>query len=181
MSDSRRIEPTPIRATLLVHQEGALALAALVGLSFTERGVFGGLAPAGGLGLSVTAGIAAGVVIFAVLWVFREVPPLRRLEEWQQKVVGEWSVTDAVVVALISGFAEEALLRALLQPIIGLIPAAALFAVLHIVPDRRLWFWPVFALLCGLAMGLLFEGFGFPAAAAAHLTINLIALLRLRR
>ncbi len=163
-----------------MHQEGALALVALVGLSFTERGVLGGLAPAGGLGLSLAAGIAAGVVIFGVLWVIREVPPLRRLEEWQQKVVGEWSVIDAAVVALVSGFAEEALLRALLQPIIGLVPAAGLFAVLHIVPDRRLWFWPVFALLCGLTLGLLYEGFGFPAAAAAHLTINLIALLRLR-
>ena len=181
VSDGRRIEPTPVRATLLVHQEGALALLALVGLSFTERGVVGGLAPASELPLSVVAGIGAGLVVFGVLWIFREVPPLRRLEEWQQKIVGEWSVTDAVVVALVSGLAEEALLRALLQPIIGLFPAAALFAVLHLVPDRRLWFWPVFALLCGLVLGLLFEKFGFPAAAAAHLVINLIALLRLRR
>lgn len=181
MSDNRRIEPTSVRATLLVHQEGALALVALVGLSFTERGVLSGLAPVGEPSISVAAGVGAGVFIFSILWFFREVPPLRRLEDWQRKVVGEWSVTDAVAVALVSGIAEEALLRALLQPLIGLFPAAALFAVLHLVPDRRLWFWPVFALLCGLALGLLFEKFGFPAAAAAHLVINLIALLRLRR
>lgn len=181
MSDHRQIEPTSVRATLLVHQEGALALVALVGLSFTEPGVIGGLAPVGKPLFSVVAGVGAGVLIFSILWLIRDVPPLRRLEDWQRKVVGEWSVTDAVAVALVSGFAEEALLRALLQPMIGLIPAAAIFAVLHIVPDRRLWFWPVFALLCGLALGALFEAFGFPAAAAAHLVINLIALLRLRR
>jgi membrane protease YdiL (CAAX protease family) len=164
-----------------VHQEGALALVALVGLSFTERGVLGGLAPVGELPRSVAAGIAAGIVVFAILWWLREAPPLRRLEDWQRRVVGDWSVTDAVAVALVSGLGEEALLRALLQPTIGLFPAAALFAVLHIVPDRRLWLWPVFALFCGVALGLLFERFGFPAAAAAHMVINLIALLRLRR
>jgi len=29
-----RIEPTPVRAVLLIHQEGVLAIVALVGLSF---------------------------------------------------------------------------------------------------------------------------------------------------
>ena len=59
--------------------------------------------------------------------------------------------------------------------------AAALFAVLHLVPDRRLWFWPVFALACGVALGVVYARFGYPAAAAAHVVINLVALLRLRR
>jgi len=54
--------------------------------------------------------------------------------------------------ALLSGLAEEALLRALLQPVIGLVPAALLFAVLHLVPDRRLWMWPVIALGLGLVL-----------------------------
>jgi len=181
VGENRRFEPTSVRATLLVHQEGALSLIAMIGLSFTESGVLAGLAPVGELPLSLAAGIGAGVVLFSVAWFFRELPPLRRLEDWQREVVGEWSVTDAIVVALVSGFAEEALLRALLQPIIGLFPAAAIFAVLHLVPDRRLWFWPVFALLSGLALGLLFDGFGFPAAATAHMVINALALMRLRR
>ncbi|MGD8441468.1 MAG: CPBP family glutamic-type intramembrane protease, partial [Holophagae bacterium] len=74
---------------------------------------------------------------------------------------------------------EEALIRALLQPILGLVPAAAVFAVLHVVPDRRLWFWPLFALAAGILLGVLFDAFGYPAAATAHVVINLTALLRL--
>jgi len=165
----------------LVHQEGVLALIALIGLSFGERGFFEALGPTGSLAASLGVGIAAGAACVTVLWLLRAVPPLKRLERWQSEVVAEWTDTDAVSVALVSGIAEEALLRAFLQPVIGLLPAAVLFAVLHMVPDRRLWFWPVFALACGVLLGLLFEFQGYPAAAAAHTVINLVALLRLRR
>jgi membrane protease YdiL (CAAX protease family) len=95
-------------------------------------------------------------------------------------MVSGWSATDAIAVAVFSGLAEEALIRALLQPIIGLVPAALLFAVLHLVPDRRLWLWPVLALLLGLVLGLAFRIGGYPAAAAAHLLINALAFMRLR-
>jgi hypothetical protein len=40
--------------------------------------------------------------------------------------------------------------------------------------------WPAIALALGLVLGLLFEHFGYPAAAAAHILINALALLRLR-
>lgn len=181
MSEPRRLEPAPVRPTLLIHQEGVLALVALVGLSFTERGLRAGLAPAGSLSVSLAAGLGVATVVVALAWLARALPPLRRLERWQRAVVGNWTITDAVAVALLSGLAEEALLRALLQPIIGLYPAAAVFAVLHLVPDRRLWAWPVFALACGVALGGAFARFGYPAAAGAHIVINLVALLRLRR
>lgn len=174
-------EPPAIRAVALVHQEGVLALIAVVGLSFSEPGLLRSIGPVNALWLSVAQGLAAGGVWVGLLWFLRSVPPLRRLERWQRGVVSRWTTTDAVSVALISGFAEEALLRAWLQPLIGLFPAAILFAVLHIVPDRALWFWPVFALASGLVLGLLFDYAGFPAAAAAHILINLVALVRLRR
>jgi membrane protease YdiL (CAAX protease family) len=83
-------------------------------------------------------------------------------------------------VSVLSGLAEEALMRAVLQPVIGLIAAAALFAALHVVPDRGLWLWPALALVLGVGFGLLFERYGYPAAAAAHVTLNLIALQQLR-
>jgi membrane protease YdiL (CAAX protease family) len=175
------VPPPKIRATALIHQEGALCLIALAGLVFTEHGVLVGLSPVGPMAFSLAAGLGVGAVCVAVLWLLRGLAPLRRLEDWQREVVSEWTVTDAVAVSLVSGLAEEALLRALLQPVIGLVPAAVLFAVLHLVPDRSLWVWPVFALASGLALGVLFDVFGYPAAAAAHIVINLIALLRLRR
>ncbi|MCU0303197.1 MAG: CPBP family intramembrane metalloprotease [Thermoanaerobaculales bacterium] len=181
MSAARRFEPTPVRAVSLVHQEGVLALVGLVGLSFGDRGIGEALAPVGTLTGALAAGTAAGAAIVALLWALRRLAPLRRLERWQRVVVEGWTATDAVSVAVISGLAEEVLLRALLQPILGLAPVAILFAALHLVPDRELWFWPVFALATGVALGLLYDGLGFPAPAAAHVLINLVALLRLRR
>ena len=83
-------------------------------------------------------------------------------------------------MAFLSGLAEEALLRAVLQPVVGLWIAAGVFALLHVVPDRRLWFWPVMALAMGLVFGVLFERYGFPACAASHVAVNLVGLLRLR-
>ena len=181
MTEPRRIEPSPVRAVSLIHQEGAIALLAAVGLSFTKAGLPSTLAAAGPPAIAIAAGVAFGALWSGVGWLLRRLRPLASLERWQQTLVAGWSRTDAVSVALVSGIAEEALLRAWLQPIVGLVPAAALFAVLHLVPDRRLWFWPVFAFVTGVLLGALFALFGYPAAAAAHTTINLVALLRLRR
>jgi hypothetical protein len=181
VSEPRRFEPTPVRAVVLIHQEGTLALIAAVGLSFTADGLLPALAASGPGTTAVAAGIGAGAAWSGLLWLVRGLPPLARLERWQRVLVSGWTTTDAAAVALLSGLAEEALLRAWLQPVIGLVPAAALFALLHIVPDRRLWFWPVFAFITGLGLGGLYEAFGYPAAALAHVTVNLVALLRLRR
>lgn len=175
------IDPPRIRAVALIHQEGVLALIALIGLSFGEPGIFASLAPKTTILGSLFAGATAGAACVVLLWLLRRVPPLERLESWQREVVSQWTVTDAAAVAVVSGLSEEALLRAFLQPIIGLLPAAVLFAVLHLVPERELWFWPLFALLSGLLLGGLFEIWGYPAAAAAHIVINAVALLRLRR
>ncbi|MEE4270979.1 MAG: CPBP family glutamic-type intramembrane protease [Thermoanaerobaculales bacterium] len=180
MTRAGGLDPGPIRAALLIHQEGVLAVIALIGLHFTSGGIAGGLMARGPWAWSIAVGAASGATCVVLLWSLREIPPLRRLEAWQRRIVGGWTATDAFCVALVSGLAEEALLRALLQPLIGLLPAAALFAALHVVPDRRLWLWPVFALGCGLGLGVLFDEFGFPAAAAAHVLINGVALLRLR-
>lgn len=165
----------------LVHQEGVLALIAIIGLSFTEAGALQALAARGPFLGSVATGLLAGLACVGALWAIRRAPPLERLERWQRGVVAAWSTTDAVAVAVISGLAEEALLRAFLQPLIGLLPAAVLFAVLHVVPDRTLWFWPLFALGSGILLGGLFEGWGYPSAATAHIVINMVALVRLRR
>ena len=173
-------EIRPVSPTAVVHQEGVIALLALGGLALTEAGPVGGLAPVGRPALGLALGAGLGLLLAAVMWWLRAVPALRELEAWQRRLVGAWSTGDAVLIALVSGVAEEALMRALLQPIVGLVAAAALFAVLHVVPDRRLWPWPVMAFGMGLAFGALYRVGGFPAAATAHATVNLVGLLRLR-
>ena len=172
--------PPAIPAAVIIHQEGAIALMALIGLSLRGDGVLAGLAPSTSLLTAVFGGIAIGVASFVVLWVLRGLRPAADLESWQRRMVRGWSITDAMAVALFSGLAEEALIRALLQPLLGLWPAALLFAALHFIPDRRLWLWPILALILGLVLGWTFALWGYPAAAAAHITINILSLLRLR-
>ena len=172
--------PRSIPAVVIIHQEGVIGLIALIGLSFRSDGVLAGLAPPASLVNAVAGGIAVGVGSFAGLWFLRGLRAAADLESWQRHMVQGWSTTDAVAVALFSGLAEEALIRALLQPILGLWPAALLFAALHFIPDRRLWFWPILALALGLVIGWVFELGGYPAAAAAHITVNVLSLLHLR-
>jgi len=179
MSTPEDTEPRTVPPTVLVHQEGVIAVIGLVGLAYRGE-IVTGLAPHGAPLTAVFLGIAAGVAGFSVMWVLRGFRPMRELERWQRRMVKGWSATDAVVIALFSGLAEEAMIRALLQPIIGLVPAALVFAALHVVPDRRVWLWPVLALVLGLGLGWIFERGGYPAAATAHVAINLLSLLRLR-
>jgi len=170
-----------IPAVAIIHQEGVIGVIALVGLSLRAEGVLGGLSPRGSLATGVFAGVVAGTLCAAALWAVRRLPALADLEAWQHRMVRNWSVTDAAAVAVFSGLAEEALIRAFLQPVIGLLPAALIFAALHIVPDRRLWLWPVLACALGVGLGMIYELGGYPAAAAAHIAINAFALLRLQR
>lgn len=180
MTERTDTEPPPVRPVLLIHQEGVIALVALIGLAIRDGSPLSGLAPRGSWVWSIGLGVVAGVAGSGALWLLRRLPPLAELQRFQSRLVRGWTAADAASVAVISGLAEEALLRALLQPLIGLIPAALLFAVLHLVPDRRLWMWPAIALALGVMIGVLFDRAGYPAAAAAHIAINLLALMRLR-
>ncbi len=173
--------PRIIPAVALIHQEGVVAVVALVGLSLSADGISGGLAVRGPLPTALLTGTLAGIGSFLIVWLIRGLRPLRELEKWQRDMVRGWTVSDAAAVAVFSGLAEEALVRGLLQPLIGLLPAAAVFAILHLVPDRRLWVWPILALVLGLALGGVYELGGYPAAAVAHVVINALSLIRLRR
>jgi hypothetical protein len=179
--DDRPHDLPAIRAVAIIHQEGVIAVVAVLGLWLRDQSFLEALGPRQGLWLWSVAAPAVAGSAFLVMLALRVIPAIRRLEAWQRDMVGDWSIADIVAVAFMSGLAEEALVRALLQPWIGLWPATVAFALLHVVPDRRLWIWPVVALLMGLAFGLLFEAFGYPAAALAHMLLNLVSLLRLRR
>jgi membrane protease YdiL (CAAX protease family) len=170
-----------LAATAVVHQEGVIAMIALVGLGVRDGSPLTGLLPRSGWSEALAVGAVVGLVLVAAQLALRWLEPFQQLERIQGQLVGHWSVADSVAVAAVSGLAEEALARALLQPLIGLLGASAVFALLHVVPDRRAWLWPLLALAAGVALGLVFERWGFPAAAAAHITLNAVGLLHLRR
>ncbi len=172
--------PVRIDPRAVVHQEGIIGLIAIVGLGLRDGSPIAGLGPRGGWVLALAIGLVAGLVIFLAVWALSWIRSVHRLEAWQREMVGNWSAADAAGVALISGLMEEALVRALFQPVVGLVPAALIFGVLHFVPDRKAWVWPLLATMLGLGLGVLFEYWGYPAAAVAHVTINLGGFWRLR-
>lgn len=174
------LTPRTIPAAIVIHQEGVIALIAMIGIWLRDGGFATALTAPGAVAVAVLIGASVGLACFCLLWVVRSAGPLRDLESWQRRMVEDWSAGDAVAVALFSGLAEEALIRALLQPLIGLVAAAAVFAVLHFVPDRRLWMWPLMALLLGLVLGWVFAHWGYPGAATAHVVINGLSLGRYR-
>jgi len=153
----------------------------VVGLGLRSRDALASLGPRGNPFVALAAGAAAALVLSVALWLLERLdfPGMARLVVWQRRLVRDWSVTDAVAIALFSALAEEAFVRAMLQPWIGLVPAAMVFGLLHLPPSREAWFWPVMAFGLGLALGLLFARWGYPAAVSAHAGINLAGFARL--
>ena len=91
--------------------------------------------------------------------------------------LGRLSLAECVLLAAVSGVAEEAFFRGALQPRIGLVAAALVFGIAHFVPRRELAPWAVFALAAGLLLGILFESTGnLVAPAVAHALINAVNL-----
>jgi membrane protease YdiL (CAAX protease family) len=87
-----------------------------------------------------------------------------------------------LAVAVVGSAAEEILFRGALQPVIGLLPASAVFGFMHFLMQRRLVAYGVAALVMGVVLGLVYtwtESLG--AAMAAHIMHNLGLWVWVRR
>jgi len=102
---------------------------------------------------------------------------MRQATALMAQMLGPLSVAQAVWLAVLSGFGEELLFRGALWPHLGLVGGAVLFGVIHTVPVRTLAFYPVFAFLAGLVLGLLRENSGslWPPV-LCHFTVNALNL-----
>jgi membrane protease YdiL (CAAX protease family) len=99
--------------------------------------------------------------------------PMARLTDRLADLLGPIDVRTAILLALLSGTAEELLFRGALWPHLQLIGTTLLFALVHVLPSRRLWLYPVFALLAGLLLGLVREGTeSLWPPIVAHITVN---------
>jgi membrane protease YdiL (CAAX protease family) len=86
----------------------------------------------------------------------------------------------ALLLAAVSGLAEEALFRGALQPALGWLAASALFGLAHFLPRPGLRSWSLAAALAGLGLGKLFAWSGdLVAPVLAHALLNAVNLLRL--
>jgi hypothetical protein len=126
-------------------------------------------------------GLAAGALLLALWWGAERVFPLaRELGEKLSAVLGPISTTDAIALALLSGFAEELFFRGAVQPAWGWAAATVLFAVLHSGPGPAFRFWTLFALVAGALLGGLMAWRGnLLGPIAGHVLVNAVNLRRL--
>jgi len=127
---------------------------------------------------SLFNGLVLGLLIVGVSHLaFAMFSGARRATTMMARMLGPITVGQAIWLAVLSGFAEELLFRGALWPHLGLVGGAVLFGIVHTVPVRALAFYPVFAFLAGLVLGLLRENSGslWPPV-LCHFIINALNL-----
>ncbi|MDA8015806.1 MAG: CPBP family intramembrane metalloprotease, partial [Thermoanaerobaculia bacterium] len=135
------------------------------------------------LGEDVVWGLGAGAALLAIWWLASKmVPGLRRLEDEFSTMLAGLDPSEALALALISGFAEELFFRGAMQQSWGFWPTVILFGLLHTGPSRIFLWWTVFATGAGAFFGwiVLERGTLLPAV-IAHVLVNGVNLWRLAR
>lgn len=105
---------------------------------------------------------------------------MRQVEMEIKRLVGPLETSEALALALISGFAEELFFRGAMQASWGWGWALAVFTVLHTGPGRAFRYWTVFALVAGGVFAwLTLERGNLLPAMVAHVLVNGVNLVRL--
>ena len=152
-----------LRLALLFY---SLLLAAAVAWALLAgRPLFFASAEAARRGVDPPRDLAAGLLVAALVIVLSR--EFTRRSRWGETlaralaaILGRLSLAQCLLLAVLSGVAEEAFFRGALQPHVGLIAASLLFGLAHFVPRRELLPWTLFSLVAGLLLGALFEATG---------------------
>ena len=136
------------------------------------------------LGLSLPSfggalsGIGVGLVIVGVVHVgLRVLPPVEDAARLFARMLGPLRWKHAFLLAGCSAVAEELLFRGALWPHLGWIGTSFLFGLVHILPRKQLWGYPLFALLAGILFAILRQATGSVLPPIlAHFTVNALNL-----
>lgn len=134
---------------------------------------------------TLLADLGLGVALAALLlglWALARVrlEGLRALETKIAGLLGGMSRSEALALALISGFTEELFFRGAVQGSFGWLWASLIFAVMHAGSDRGFGWWTFFALVAGLSFGWVTETRGhLLPAMVGHIVVNAVQLVRL--
>jgi hypothetical protein len=159
-----------------------LALGGLVGLAAQGRRIdLELLVVPASWWLDVGLGVGAGVALLALWLVVRRASAAaRKLEEILARLLGPVGREEVLALAVISAVAEEVAFRGALQGAVGWVPAAVVFALLHLGPGAPFRLWSGYALAGGLAFGWLADHRqALAAPILGHLLVNLVQLRRL--
>lgn len=156
--------PPPPRAPSLLRRVlpfyGVVILFALgYSLFSDEIGVLFGDKPLQLKSLAAALGIALGLVAVARVG-SRAWAPLERAADAARVLLGRIPAVEIAGLALLSGVAEELLFRGALWKPLGPWGTTLLFGLVHFVPRRSLWIYPLYAAAAGLFLGMLREGTG---------------------
>lgn len=102
----------------------------------------------GVIGASIVIALSAGLTsLFS--WA-------ARLERQFAKHLTPLNVSEILIIALISGFAEEVFFRGTMQPAWGLTATTLLFSLAHFIPSRNWIAWFFLTIPIGFFLGILF-------------------------
>jgi membrane protease YdiL (CAAX protease family) len=123
---------------------------------------------------ALLAGLGVALVVVALTRVGRRAwSAVDRAARELASLLGPIGWKEAWLIALASGVGEELLFRGALWPYLGLLGTTLLFGLVHVVPRRALWGYPLFAALVGLLIGLLREASGSVLPCViAHVVVN---------
>jgi membrane protease YdiL (CAAX protease family) len=131
--------------------------------------------------LDLGLGLGAGFLLLAVWWgAERQFALARELEARLAGVLGPLTLSEAIGLALLSGFAEELFFRGALQTTLGWAAATLLFGLLHSGPGKAFRLWSLFALLAGGIFGGVMAWRGnLLGPMVGHFLVNAVNLQRL--
>jgi membrane protease YdiL (CAAX protease family) len=159
---------------LLASLATALVLGLRGGLPWEHPAPWLELPLASALGLS--AGLGLGLGLLLVVLTRFAVPRFgwaRRLHLELRPVARDLTLGRILVVAAFSSLGEELLFRGMLQPWIGLVPAALVFGIVHQIPGPSRWVWVGWATTVGLGLGAIFALSGsLVGPLVAHAVVN---------
>lgn len=142
---------------------------------------------ASSVAFDVALGVGSGLfIVLAWNGLERSVRAAAELGKRLEHMLRGLTLSEALVLALLSSFAEELFFRGAVQGswpgLAGFAFATVLFALVHGGPGREFRWWSLFALIAGGLMGawVLLRG-NLTAAILTHWTVNSIQLARIAR
>ncbi len=128
--------------------------------------------------LHILAAVGLGLVIVGLTRVaMRMWSSVDEASRILASIIGPLTWKQAIILAAVSAIGEEVLFRGALFATLGFIGSSLLFGLVHVVPRRALWMYPVFAAGAGFVLGLLRDGTGsIIPPIITHFVVNAINL-----